>query len=153
GGPLVNLRGEVVGINVAIRAGAQRIGFAIPIDDARAAIAELLNTERIDRTSHGLITEDVKTSEDRKLIVRGAVSSSPAAQAGLQPGDVVTKVDGDKVVDRVDLERALIGHKPGESVELVVRRDGEEKTLSITLAASTSAPQNALAGLSVPEPA
>src|SRR4029079_12655452 len=64
GGPLLNLRGEVVGINVAIRAGAQRIGFASAIDDARNTIAELFNTERIDRTAHGLLTEDLKSSTE-----------------------------------------------------------------------------------------
>jgi len=145
GGPLLNLRGEVVGINVAIRAGAQRIGFAIPIDDARQVIAQLFNTEAIDRTMHGLITEDVKKAEDRKLVVRGMASSSPAAQAGFQLGDILITADGQGLVDRVDLERALLGHKAGQSIEVVVRREGEPKTLSIKMAATTSVPRGVVA--------
>ena len=145
GGPLLNLRGEVVGINVAIRAGAQRIGFAIPIDDARQVIAQLFNTEAIDRTAHGLITEDMKHAEDRKLVVRGTTSSGPAAQAGFQPGDILVKAEGKNIVDRVDLERALLGHKAGQSVEVVVRRDGEPKTLSMKLAATTGVPRGVVA--------
>ena len=154
GGPLLNLRGEVVGINVAIRAGAQRIGFAIPIDDARIAIAELLNTERIDRTSHGLITEDVKNADVRKLVIRGTASSGPAAQAGFQPGDVLTRAEGKTIVDRVDLERALLGHRPGETVDVYVLRDGEETALSFKLGSANSPAHGTLAaGLTVPQPA
>jgi serine protease Do len=145
GGPLLNVRGEVIGINVAIRAGAQRIGFAIPIDDARLAIAELFNTERFDRTTHGLLTEDIKKAADRRLVVRGSASASPASQAGFQPGDIVTEVAGQKVIDRVDLERAMHGRKAGQNVEVVVRRGDESKTLKVTLAPSTAPTQNVLA--------
>jgi serine protease Do len=148
GGPLLNLRGEVIGINVAIRAGAQRIGFAIPIDDARNVVAELFNTERIDRTVHGLLTEDLKNADERKLVVRGSDSASPAAKAGFQEGDVVLEVAGQTVIDRVDLERALLGRKPGQSAEVLVRRDGESKTLTVTLAASTAPIPAALASVS-----
>ncbi|MGC1275201.1 MAG: trypsin-like peptidase domain-containing protein [Planctomycetaceae bacterium] len=147
GGPLVNLRGEVIGINVAIRAGAQRIGFAIPIDDARIVIAEMLNTERLDRTVHGLMTEDLKKAADRRLVVRGSVSASPASQAGFQPGDVVTDVAGRTVTDRVDFERALLGRKAGQDVAVIVRRDGEPKTLTLTLAASSAVSENVLAAV------
>lgn len=145
GGPLLNMTGEVVGINVAIRAGAQRIGFAIPIDDARLVIAELFNTERIDRTAHGIQTEDLKNAADRRLVVRGASATSPAGQAGFQAGDVVLEVAGQPVTDRVDLERALIGRKAGQTAEILVNREGERKSLTITLAASTAKGQATLA--------
>ncbi|MCA8989423.1 MAG: trypsin-like peptidase domain-containing protein, partial [Planctomycetaceae bacterium] len=65
GGPLLNLDGEVIGINVAIRAGAQRIGFAIPIDDARELIARLMNIEVLDQKFHGLKTRDIKSPDLR----------------------------------------------------------------------------------------
>ena len=78
GGPLINVNGEIVGINVAIRAGAQKIGFAIPIDDARKVIADLLKIEYFDGTSHGLIGRDVKNGAERRLVV----DASPPRQPG-----------------------------------------------------------------------
>ncbi len=148
GGPLLNLRGEVIGINVAIRAGAQRIGFAIPIDDARLIIAEMLSAERIERIVHGLVTEDMKNATDKRLVIRGTVSASPASRAGFQPGDVVTEVAGRKIIDRVDLERSLLGHKAGQEVEIVVQRDGNREALTLTLAAVNNVSDNVLAAVS-----
>jgi len=134
GGPLINLDGEVIGINVAIRAGAQRIGFAIPIDDARRHIARLLSAERLQNTYHGLDTADVKNGSVRELRVESVESGSPAAEAGVQPGDVVVHVDTRDVTDRADFERALIGHEAGESVEIVVRRQKGLQRLKLVLA-------------------
>jgi serine protease Do len=133
GGPLINMAGEVIGINVAIRAGAQRIGFAIPIDDARRVIARLLNVERLERHYHGLVTRDAKSARRRELVVTTAPPLSPAAKAGFEPGDVVLKVADRKVVDRVDFERSLLGRKTGEKVRVVVRRQNAEKTLALAL--------------------
>ncbi len=145
GGPLLNLDGEVIGINVAIRAGAQRIGFAIPIDDARIYIAELLNIGRLNHTYHGLVAHDVKTSEHRKLVVDAAESNSPAAAAGFQPGDVVTQVGPITVYDQADLERAFLGHAPNAPVDVVVERNQESVKLTVQLARIDAA---RLAGLS-----
>lgn len=133
GGPLLNLDGEVVGINVAIRAGAQRIGFAIPIDDARKYIAKLLNIGQISNTYHGLISHDVKTPEQRKLVVDAAEPNSPAAAAGFRPGDVVTQVGTILVCDQADLERAFIGHAPRDPVDVVVERSHESVKLTVEL--------------------
>lgn len=135
GGPLLNLDGDVIGINVAIRAGAQRIGFAIPIDDARKVMARLMSIENLDQNMHGIISKDVKTPSQRHLIVMGAQPDSPAAHAGLKPGDIVLKVGELDVVDAVDLERALLGRKTGESVSITVRRADKTETLSLALAA------------------
>lgn len=133
GGPLLNLDGEVVGITVAIRANAQRIGFAIPIDDARRYLARLLNVKDLNRTYHGLICHDVKTPEQRKLVVDAAEPSSPAAAAGFQPGDVVVEAAGIPVQDQADLERALLGCAPNSPVEIVVQRNQETAKLSLEL--------------------
>ncbi len=134
GGPLLNLDGEVVGINVAIRAGAQRIGFAIPIDDARKFLARLLNTGRLNDTYHGLVTRDVKSPQNLKLVVDSAEPNSPASAAGFKPGDVVMHAGSVAVADQADLERAFLGHAPGEEVEVTVLRDQAAVTLKVQLA-------------------
>ena len=145
GGPLLNMRGEVIGINVAIRAGAQRIGFAIPIDDARIAIADLMDVERLSHTTHGLLTKDVKTGDEQELIVRGCEESSPAMAAGFQEGDVITGVAGREITDRVDLERFLLDREVGENVEVTVQRDGQEQMLTLSLAAADIDPTRMVA--------
>lgn len=134
GGPLLNLDGEVVGINVAIRAGAQRIGFAIPIDDARKYVAKLLNINRLNDTYHGLVGHDLKTPEQRKLVVDAAEANSPAASAGFQPGDVISQVGSTPVFDLADLERSLLDVPAGKPVEVGVQRNQEKVTLSLSLA-------------------
>ncbi len=131
GGPLLNLDGEVVGINVAIRAGAQRIGFAIPIDQAREVIADLISVNEINQTSHGFVSRDLKTPDEKKLIVQGAETGSPAEKAGFKEGDVILQIGDLEITDRVDLERALIGKKPGEKIEVKYQRDEEELTAQI----------------------
>lgn len=140
GGPLINLDGEVIGINVAIRAGAQRIGFAIPIDDARQVIAQLLNVEKLSHTWHGLNSTDIKAGEIRHLSVDSTIPDSPAAGAGLEPGDVIERVGRVNISDGADFERACLGRKPGDELELVVRRDDKTQTLSMTLAHATNKP-------------
>jgi serine protease Do len=137
GGPLINLDGEVIGINVAIRAGAQRIGFAIPMDDARKIIAELMSGERLAQTYHGAILTDVKKGEQRYLRLDGVKTGSPAEQAGLKAGDVVTKVGSISITDATDFERACLGRPAGEKVEISIRRG--EKTESATLTLATLA--------------
>ncbi len=138
GGPLVNLDGDVIGINVAIRAGAQRIGFAIPIDDARRTIAKLLSIEQIDGTWHGVVAEDIKTAETQELHVRRIQPDSPAGKAGLAPGDVIVKAGTLDVSDGVDWERALLGRRAGEKVPVLVERGGKQVKLDLMLAASKS---------------
>lgn len=133
GGPLINLDGEVIGINVAIRAGAQRIGFAIPIDDARETVAQLLSIEQLDKTWHGAATEDVKTATEKRLLVRSVFPNSPAGMAGLNPGDVILNAGNVSIVDGVDWERALLGRRPGERVPVCVERNGQKVDLEIVL--------------------
>jgi serine protease Do len=133
GGPLLNLNGEVIGINVAIRAGAQRIGFAIPIDDARKTVARLLSTERLDGVSHGVVATDVKTPEECKLVVQNVKSGSAAEQCGLQPGDVICRARGLNVCDGADWERALLNLPVGKVIDVQVDRDGRDVTMQFTV--------------------
>jgi serine protease Do len=135
GGPLLNLDGDVIGVNVAIRAGAQRIGFAIPIDDARRIVARLLSIESLDQQTHGIVTKDVKTSALRQLVVMGAHPDSPAASAGLRAGDIVLKVGELDITDAADLERSLLGRKAGEPVEVLVKRSEKTETVRLALSA------------------
>ncbi|RIK76695.1 MAG: serine protease [Planctomycetota bacterium] len=135
GGPLLNVDGEMIGINVAVRAGAQGIGFAIPVDNAMAVAARLMSIERIDRNWHGLVGKPVEKDGKHRLVVDKISEQSPAALGELKPGDVITSM-GDVAVERpLDVERALLGRKAGEEVPVVVERDGKPLKLSLVLAA------------------
>jgi serine protease Do len=133
GGPLVNIDGEMIGINVAVRAGAQGIGFAIPVDKAMNIAAKLLSVERIDKRWHGIIAQE-STGAHTGLIVTSVDKESPAAQVGLKAGDVITAVGKQEVARPLDLERCFIGRKPGEEVPLTVRRNDQSVKLALTLA-------------------
>jgi serine protease Do len=135
GGPLLNGDGDVIGINVAIRAGAQRIGFAIPIDDARLVISRLLSIEKLDSTYHGIELSDFKHGTDRKLLVRQAHDGSPGAQAGLKPGDVIRKAGDSLIIDAADLERTLLGRGVGDVISLQIERAGISEMVSLKIAA------------------
>ncbi len=132
GGPLVNADGDVIAINVAIRAGAQKIGFAIPIDDARVEIAKLMSQKNPD-VFHGMSTFDHKRGADRKLIVRSVAPNSPAEAAGLKPGDEILKMGHTVVVDSADLERTMLGRVVGDKLDLMFRREGKTETKALSL--------------------
>jgi len=128
GGPLMNIDGEMIGVNVAVRAGAQGIGFAIPVDTAMRVAAELMSVEQLENKWHGLVTRE---NNDDRLEVMKVESASPAAKCGLRPGDEILRVGALPTVRPLDLERAMIDCEDGESVPLDVRRDG--RTLSVRL--------------------
>ena len=144
GGPLINLDGEVIGINVAIRAGAQRIGFAIPIDDARIVIAQLLNSEKLNNTWHGVVSHDQKNATNRRLVVDNTIADSPASKAGFQSEDVILKVGETVVSDGADFERALLGRQAGETFEVSVRRNERNEKLTLALNALNQKPATAV---------
>jgi len=132
GGPLMNVDGEMIGLNVAVRAGAQGIGFAIPVDQVMAVAARLLSVEQMESKWHGLVTETARDS-DVPLVVRRVEADSPAAAAGLRPGDQIVRVGQTAVVRPLDLERALLDRPAGESVPLMVVRNGERHSVELTL--------------------
>jgi serine protease Do len=131
GGPLLNIDGEMVGINVAVRAGAQGIGFAIPIDRALVVITELLSTERVERTWHGIVTRGGAADG---VLVETVQPDSPAAGSGLVSGDVIKRIGDLPVATPLDVERAMLGRRPGDSVPLAVARAGSETRLDLLLA-------------------
>jgi serine protease Do len=141
GGPLVNVLGEVIGINTAIIQGASGIGFAIPADRARRVVDDLLRFGALRPlwTGARLITIDAETAQSANLPVRrGALvlkvyPGSPAAQAGLQEKDVVVAVNGHPVTAREDVATALYTAAAGSAVGLDLRRG--ERTLTVSLKA------------------
>jgi serine protease Do len=138
GGPLVNMAGELVGVNVAIRAGAQGIGFAIPVDNMIGVASNMLAQVRGRQNvaSIGLlIKDDVSESAVlRRVVVEGA--DGPAARAGLRKGDVVTKVGDVAVHSMLDVERGLLERDAGSKVDVVVRREGRDQAVSVVLDAA-----------------
>jgi putative serine protease PepD len=145
GGPLVDLRGRVVGVNSAIattggslsgESGNIGVGFAIPIEQVRITADQIL---RSGHATYPIIGAQVKTGgrDESGATIDSVVSGSPAAQAGLRKGDVVTAVDGERVTDGIALIVAIRAHQPGESVPFTVQRDGSQKTLTIKLGGET----------------
>jgi serine protease Do len=145
GGPLINLRGEVVGINSQIYSrsgGFMGISFAIPIDEAMRVADQLRSNGRVSRGKIGVqmapVTKDVAESiglgKPMGALVRSVESGGPAEKAGLEPGDIITRVDG-KVVERhTDLPRFIGAIKPGSRTTLQVFRRGQTRDLALTVA-------------------
>lgn len=133
GGPLLNIDGEVIGINVAVRVGAQGIGFAIPIDEALEVASRLMSIERIDQTMHGIAGATKFEPEQRFFAVSTTREETPAEKSGLKSGDIISKI-GDRMVQRsLDIELALLGRAVAEEVPVEVIRDGENVNLALTL--------------------
>jgi serine protease Do len=136
GGPLLNVDGEMIGINVAVRVGAQGIGFAIPINEALEVAADLMSSERIGHLFHGVIGETQYDGRESRFVVHSVRSDSPAEKSGLLADDVIVSADGNPVHRRLDLERAMIGRKTGEEIQLEVLRDGQVQSISLVLTES-----------------
>jgi len=138
GGPLLNINGELIGVNVAIRAGAQGIGFAIPVDAVIKSAAGMMDG-RVDGTGLGLgVHDDVHTGSDngawqRSVIVDRVDAASAAGKAGLQRGDVVTRVGDVAVNSSLDLQRGFLEHIAGDHIALVVKRNGVEQKTEMIL--------------------
>jgi S1-C subfamily serine protease len=148
GGPLLDLRGDVIGIDTAVASDAQNIGFAIPINEAKSAIASVEATGKIQAPYLGVRYEDVTpaiATQQKLPITYGAwvngggqgpavASSSPAAAAGIQKGDIIESVNGTKLDSTHDLANVINEYAVGNTVTLVVNRVGKEITLQATLA-------------------
>jgi S1-C subfamily serine protease len=136
GGPLLNIDGEMIGVNVAVRAGAQGIGFAIPVDTAMRVAAQLMSVERLGNKWHGLVTS--VTDDEQSLEVTKVETGSPAAGCGLKAGDEILRVGSTPTVRPLDLERAMMDCQAGVPVPIDVRRNG--RTLSVRLALAPCPP-------------
>jgi serine protease Do len=139
GGPLINLNGELVGVNVAIRAGAQGIGFAIPVDTMITVGAQLLAQVRGRNQVAALgmaARDEVDASAGTRRVLVERVEGGPAGKAGLQKGDVLVKVGDVPVRTSLDVQRVLLDREAGYQVEVVVERDGSAKNLQLALEAA-----------------
>jgi S1-C subfamily serine protease len=142
GGPLVDSRGRVVGINTAIIALAQGIAFAIPVDTARWVVSDLLTRGRVRRAYLGLtgrtrpldrrLARLVGLAQDTAVEIVAVESGSPAGQAGLREGDLIVGLDDGPVARIDDLHRALAVHAVGVSIALRIVRAGEPLALTVT---------------------
>jgi putative serine protease PepD len=141
GGPLVNLRGQVVGVNSAIattggattgQSGNIGVGFAIPIEQVRITADQILRTGE---ARYPVIGAKVKTAENEGegAEVDSVVDGTPAEKGGLEKGDLITAVDGERVTDGIALIVAIRAHQPGETLRFTVRRGAAERTVSVTL--------------------
>src|SRR2546427_1101082 len=151
GGPLVNIQGQVIGINSAIASETgfySGYGFAIPINLARTVMDQLVKTGHVERAVMGIRINDA-TQEDAEAVglkqIRGvlvedyAPGQSPAKDAGLKPGDVIAALDGQPIDNTPQLQQKVGFKRPGESVEVtVLRQGGEKKTFTMRLARAPS---------------
>ncbi|MEY3534791.1 MAG: hypothetical protein RLZZ582_367 [Verrucomicrobiota bacterium] len=132
GGPLINLRGDLIGINVATlrpQMGAQGIGFAIPIKRVNQALAEVLSGESVGRFWFGARLK----AATRPLTIQAVQPGSPAEKAGLKPGDVISAVQGDPPSGIIEFNRALVKAGDASDIPLTIRRAGTLKELRLRL--------------------
>jgi serine protease Do len=145
GGPLVSIDGKVIGINTAVAGeGAQNIGFAIPINEAKADLTSVIEKGKIVKAYLGVryiaVTPDFAKANglatDNGAFVQGASSvqaDSPAARAGLQRGDIITKINGKEINANNPLSSIIGQFKPGDAVTLTIVRQGKTIELKATL--------------------
>ncbi|MFA5870355.1 MAG: trypsin-like peptidase domain-containing protein [Candidatus Paceibacterota bacterium] len=147
GGPLLNLRGEVIGINTAIVSGAQNIGFAIPINQAKRAIDSVKKTGSIKTPYLGvryiMLNEEIAKKQELSItegaLVRGdgsgpaVTKDSPAARAGVKAEDIIIAIDGEKITSTTILGAIIQKHNIGDMVTLSIKRGGETLSLKATL--------------------
>ena len=142
GGPLANMRGEVVGINTAVARGdtnssANNIGFAISVDEALAVLEQLREQAAGDARAEGFLGVSLEPRTDGGVgsIISNVQSGSPAQEAGIVTGDIVLAVDGEPVNGQAGLVAAIRDRSPGDSVSIELVRNGERLTLTATLVA------------------
>lgn len=144
GGALINLDGQLVGINTAIASrsgGNQGVGFAIPVNQAKNIMTQLIETGKVQRGYLGISGDGVDRAMARALglekpqgvIVGGVQEGTPADEAGLEEGDVITTLDGKQIDGWYSFRTDIATHRPGDEVELGIIRDGDTMSLTVTL--------------------
>lgn len=139
GGPLLNIAGEVIGINVAVRVGAQSIAFAIPIDQAIEVARKLIQEYNEQHVSLGVVAVAEDSVLEQGLLVTSVTEGSPGARGGLQAGDRILQIGDREIEDLLDFQLALLGIRPGERLPLNVRRGNQRTSIEIEVSEPTSA--------------
>jgi serine protease Do len=153
GGALINARGELVGINTAILGnggGNQGIGFAVPINLARSVMTQVMDHGKVVRGYLGLVPQNItpgmqkamKLKSTDGVLVGDVTSDAPAGKAGVQRGDVILEVDGQKIESSNQLRMKISMMSPGATANLKVLRDGEEKTIAVKLGEMPTTAEN-----------
>lgn len=147
GGPLVNLAGQVIGINTAMASNAQSIGFAIPINQAKSALDSYKKSGKIIKPFLGVryVTVNKEIAQAQNLSVdygaflmgtsgqSAVVTGSPVDKAGLKDGDIILEINGDRIDENHPLAGLINNYQPGDTVELKILRAGQESTLKLKL--------------------
>ena len=140
GGPLLNINGELIGINTAIYAKAQGIGFAIPISKAEKIITDLIEHGKVIEAWIGITVQNIDTNlarylnvpQDNGVIVKGIEAGSPAAKSGLREGDIILSIENRSIVSDDDYQTAMGGFAAGNRLKIKVWRDESAKTIRVT---------------------
>lgn len=146
GGPLLNVEGKVIGINTAVHATAQGIGFAIPINVAKDVLEELIETGEVkhelppmpwlgiwQRTLTEDLAQRLRLVDDKGVLITDVVSGSPADEAGLKPWDIIRRIDDVDVYTTEDVAAVISEKAPGDEVLITVYRSGEIHLIPVTL--------------------
>ncbi len=147
GGPLLNDLGEVIGVNTAIRADAQGLGFAIPIETAQRVAEQLISKGKVDHPFLGVQMVDLtptlrkeinenddlklKINRDQGVLIVRVMNDSPAAQAGIQQGDIIQKVEGKSVKSAAEVQAKVESSQIGENLQLEIVRNGQTQQMQI----------------------
>ncbi len=157
GGPLLNERGEVIGINTAIIGGAQGLGFAIPINSAQRLAQELIEKGRVDHAYLGIqmrtLTNDlrqqinqdarnnIRLSADEGVVILGVLRNSPAAQAGMDVGDVIVSMNGKTISDAEQIQQIVQDVGVGDAITVEIDRGGRQVSLAVETQVLPQQPQ------------
>lgn len=142
GGPLLNLEGKVIGINTAVNASAQGIGFAIPANTVKAVLDTLIENGKVSRPWMGVYIQTLNAELAERLglqstqgaVLSGVMAGSPADKAGLRQGDAILAINHQKITNAGDITKLMEKCKVGDTITLLVERNGSRHNITVTLA-------------------